>query len=198
MPWYRGETELGDVTLPLAGEPDSESNPYAPPRAALAPAEPPDLLELAEAERLRLAHFPAEAAIRAIGLGCILAAPLIVFLFYWYTTDEHTLWAVFFAFMVVVAAIPAAVGLGLRAFRGWARWGATAFLLLLGCLVGWLALIKELPLSLALVVVPSTAVSLGILASRFASRVCRRSYRRAVAMTPHVRRRKGLIRNDRR
>ncbi len=182
--------------LPLARESDSESNPYAPPRAASAPAEPPDLLDAAEAEQLRRAHLPNEAAIRAVGLGCILAAPLIVFLFYRYTTDENTVWQVFFAFMVVVAAIPLALGFRLRAFRGGARWGAIAFLLLFGCLTGWLAWIGELSLGLAIVVVPLAVTGLGILATRSASTVCRRSYRRAVAMTPHIRRRKGLIRDD--
>jgi len=184
--------------LPLAREPDSESNPYAPPRAELAPAEPPDLLDLAEAEQLRLAHLPAEAAIGAIGLGCIIAAMLIVFLFYSYTTDENTVWQVFFAFMVVVAGIPSALGLGLLAYHARARWGAMAFLLLFGNVIGWLAWIEELPLALAIVVVPLTAMSVWILATRSASRICRRSYRRAVAMTPHIRRPAGLIWKDRR
>jgi len=174
--------------LLLAREPDSESNPYAPPRAELVP---PDPLDPAEAEQLRLAHLPNEASVRVTGLGCMLAAPLIVFLFYWYTTDEHTVWQVFFAFMVVIAAIPLALGLGLRAFRGWARWGAILFLLLCGCLTGWLASIGELPVILAIMVVPLTAVGVRILAGRSASSVCRKSYRRAVALTPHLRWRAG-------
>ncbi len=169
----------------------TESNPYSPPHAELVLPDEANLVDPVECERLRLPHLRAESRIRIVGLGCILAAPAIIGLFYQYTTDEHTVWPVFIAFMIVIGSIPATLGVGLRSYRGWARWAAILLLLPSAGLIGWLCWARILPRAVEVLTFPPILAGLVVLASRSAANICRRSYRIAVRRTSHLRRPKG-------
>ncbi len=78
-------------------------------------------------------HLWAESAIRLVSFECFLSGVVILALFYFYTTDERTVWPVFAAFMIVTFAIPAAFGAGLWCFRAWAHWGTALWLSLGAC-----------------------------------------------------------------
>jgi hypothetical protein len=168
-------------------EPDQDRNPYAPPRAELVPPDEAIFADPAECERLRLPNLRTESRVRTVGLGWMLAAPVTICLFYLYTTDKDTVWPVFIAFMIVIGGIPTALGLGLRSYRGWARWGVILLSLPAAGLIGWLCWVGLLPTALDVLTVPPFCAGVVVLVSRSAAIVCRHSYRIAVRKTPHLR-----------
>jgi hypothetical protein len=179
--------------LALANPHDEEPNPYEAPRAEFAPPDAASLADALECERLRMPLLWAESAIRLASFECFLAGVVILSLFYFYTTDEGTVWPVFAAFMIVTFAIPAALGAGLWCFRAWARWGTALWLSLGAALLGWLTWQRFLPRTLALLILPPAFLTLAFLFSRTAATVCCRSYRIAVKNTPGLRRPRKLV-----
>jgi hypothetical protein len=172
---------------------NDDTNPYAPPRARFGPPDAASLADALEFERLRMPHLWAESAIRLVSFECFLSGVVILSLFYFYTTDERTVWPVFAAFMIVTFAIPAALGAGLWSFRAWARWGTALWLSLGAALLGWLTWEELLPQALAALILPPAFLTLAFLFSRSAATVCRCSYRIAVKNTPGLHRPRKLV-----
>ena len=172
---------------------NEETNPYAPPPAPFVPPDAAGLVDAGECERLRLPHLWVESAIRLVSFECFLAGAVILALFYFYTTDENTVWPVFAAFLIATCAIPAALGAGLWCFHAWARWGTALWLSLGAALLGWLTWQRFLPRTLAALILPPAFLTLAFLFSRSAATVCRSSYRIAVKNTSDLRRPRKLV-----
>jgi hypothetical protein len=188
LSWKRG-----GWALELMNQPDEEANPYAPPRSAIGATAATSPADLAKRERLRRPRPRAETKVRIVGLGCMVAAVIIVLLFYLYTTNENTIWIVFAAFMAVGGGGPSILGAGLYFFHAWARWCAGLFLALCATVIAGLRWRRLPPLEWAVLNLPPMVMGLGVLASRPAGIICRRSYRIAVAKTPHLRRPLGPL-----
>jgi hypothetical protein len=190
----------------MADKPGKDDvNPYAAPDVRLGGAPPSTDAEMARAERIRRQFLNHEASVKAVGslnllgaivLGVVMVAG-IVSLFSGGVAASAPARAFSIGMIVVLAAIAAlsaAVGIGLRNLQPWARW-VDVGLILLGFAMTILSLViaglaggnaaGTAGANLAQQIIP--AYILYLLVSRKGTMVFSPEYRAIIEKTPHIR-----------
>jgi hypothetical protein len=166
-----------------------EFNPYEAPQAPLKASGDAPAATLDEARRLRLLHLRAESSLRTIGLFWMLSVPVIPTFFYLFTTDERTVWPVFWAFMIPFSSIPLGLGLGLRQLR---KGALVTTIIVLGLIILIFAAaytshtLDTVYFGIQTLIVVLLLTCLFVVVSPLARKSCTPGYRSAVALTPEI------------